>query len=355
MGHNDKKISFIINVIFVVTILLLIYFFFHYIFFYISPFIIAFFIAMMLEPSIVILTRKLHIKRNVSAVIAVIFVMLLAVLSISFISGTIIKEGKDLLQALPSYLDRLNVMFKNMPLRYERLLNNLPFKLSEWIKGIEIKTLLSGTLGNRIFAYATQFISSIPSLLIYIMVTIVSTFFTTISYPSVKSFIYSLMSNKSKSLTREIKVHLFSTLRYYGQAYTILILITFAELLISFYLFKIPHAITLAFFISIIDILPILGVGTILLPWSFIELIQKQPINALKIIGIYLFITVVRQIIEPKIIGDKVGLPPLVTLICIYVGLKFFGVIGMFLLPIIFTVIYQLYKNGSLSTKKDRI
>ncbi len=358
MNSREKKLTFIINIAYVAVIFAIIYFFLNYVFLYISPFIIAFGVAMLLDPVTRLLMRKLHFKRNISAILCVSFLIILTLLIVTFISSTVIKEGNELIQNVPSYLQQLETLLQNIPLKYESILNKVPLEISRWItsfiKSVDIKTLLSGSLGNRFISYTTQFVTSIPSLLIYIIVTIAATFFTTISYPTIKDFVLSQFSKNTHRLLSDIKFHFLSTLKQYGQAYSLLIFITFAELLIAFYIFGFSHAITFAFFISIIDILPILGVGTILIPWSVIELIRHRPAEAIKLIGIYLIVTVVRQIIEPKIIGTSVGLPPLVTLICIYVGLKLFGIFGMFACPILVIIINRLHKSNKITIWKTK-
>ena len=209
-------------------------------------------------------------------------------------------------------------------------------------------SLLSGTFGSGVLKYAGSFVTSLPSALVFVIVTIVATYFMSTAFPIIKTFILKQCKPKTKDIILDIKFHFFNTVIKYLKSYFVLMMITFAELSVFFLIFGYKSAITLAFFISIVDILPILGVGTILIPWSIIELILGNPIQALIIIGIYLVITIVRQILEPKIIGDHVGLLPIVTLFCIYIGLQLFGVLGMFLLPITVIILKNLQDNNKV-------
>jgi predicted PurR-regulated permease PerM len=169
-----------------------------------------------------------------------------------------------------------------------------------------------------------------------------------ISFPVVKRFILAQFRPEQQGLIIEIKNSLFSTIGKYLRSYSVLMLITFVELLVFFLIFSIKPALTLAFLIAIVDILPVLGVGTVLIPWAAFYLLSGSPWQALIIACIYIVITVVRQILEPKVIGDHVGMLPILTLFCIWVGLKLFGFGGVFLIPIMVVVLKNLHDSGMI-------
>ena len=122
-------------------------------------------------------------------------------------------------------------------------------------------------------------------------------------------------------------------------------MLTVAELTIGFFLLKIKYAPLLALAIAIVDLLPVLGTGAVLIPWGIIWLlIGKIPLG-ISILVLYAIITVVRNFAEPKIIGGQIGIHPLFTLIAMFVGIKFFGVLGVFILPISLIVIVKYYKS----------
>jgi predicted PurR-regulated permease PerM len=107
-------------------------------------------------------------------------------------------------------------------------------------------------------------------------------------------------------------------------------------------------AITVAAMIAVIDILPVLGTGGIVVPWIIIELIKGNMPFAFGLATLYLIITVVRNILEPKLVGKQIGLHPLVMLMCMYVGLKLFGFIGLFVLPVAVVIVKHLYDNDKI-------
>ena len=134
----------------------------------------------------------------------------------------------------------------------------------------------------------------------------------------------------------------------YLKAYGILILITSIELFIGFTILGINNAILLAILIALIDIFPILGTGTVVIPWAIISLIQGNFFRGIGLAIIYIVVLLVRQIIEPRIVGAQLGQHPVVTLIAIYIGFLWMGVFGMILLPIFTNILIALNKSGTI-------
>ena len=136
------------------------------------------------------------------------------------------------------------------------------------------------------------------------------------------------------------------------RGYIIILLITCAELFIGFTILRLEYAFVLAMLIAIMDILPVVGTGTALIPWGVYQLIIGNVWMGLGLLVLYAAITVIRQIIEPKIIGKQVGLTPIVTLMAMYLGLQLFGIIGMVCLPILLIIIVKLQESGMIKIWK---
>lgn len=121
--------------------------------------------------------------------------------------------------------------------------------------------------------------------------------------------------------------------------------ITFIELSISFLILRINHPFLIGFIISLIDILPVLGTGAVLIPWAIISILTQNISLGISLAIIYIIITVIRNFLEPKIISGNVGINPLFTLAAMFLGIKFFGITGLFILPITLIVIIKYYKE----------
>ena len=129
-------------------------------------------------------------------------------------------------------------------------------------------------------------------------------------------------------------------------AYGKIMLLTFFELTIGLHILGIENALVIAFLIAIFDVLPVLGTGGIMLPWILISFLNNQVKTGVGLLILYLVITVIRNIIEPKIVGKQIGLHPLLMLMCMYLGARLFGFLGIFILPILILIVQNLNDTG---------
>jgi predicted PurR-regulated permease PerM len=129
--------------------------------------------------------------------------------------------------------------------------------------------------------------------------------------------------------------------------------ITFCELCLGLTLLHVPHAIIISAVIALVDIMPVLGTGTVMVPWAIMEFIMGRGYSGLGLALIYAIITVVRNILEPKIVGHHIGLHPLVTLAAIVIGLKALGFAGMIFFPITIIILKHMRESGIVKLWKD--
>ena len=198
----------------------------------------------------------------------------------------------------------------------------------------------------------TGFAVSIPGLFVKVVVMIISTFFITIDYERLTGFCLRQLNENSKKLFLEVKEYLVGTLFVCIGSYLIIMSITFVELSIALSFIGISHAILVSAVIAVFDILPVLGTGGIMIPWAILAAVYGDYPLALELFLIYVAITVVRNIVEPKIIGGQLGLHPVVTLVSMFVGVEFFGVIGLFGFPIGLSLMRHLNDHGVIKVFK---
>ncbi len=354
-----KKLHYLIQFAFIAVFLFLGYLAVRYVFGAIAPFIIAFVAASLVEPIVRFLVSKVRLPRAAASTIGIILLLIVFFVVAAFISVFIWKEGKGLILRLPSYIaaiaEHIKHLMQNDTGIFSHLSDESIAKVMDYVANYDYSTLFTGTIGGSVLGYAGNMVIQIPNVLVFCIVTIVSSFFMSISFPKVKSFILAQFKPQQQNLIIDIKKTFFSTVGKYLRSYSILMFITFAELLIFFLIFGFEPALPLAFLISIVDILPVLGVGTILIPWSLVSLLTGAPWRALILICMYIVITIVRQVLEPKVIGDHVGMMPILTLFCIWVGLKLFGFLGMFLIPITVVILKNLQENGKINLWKTTL
>jgi sporulation integral membrane protein YtvI len=196
-----------------------------------------------------------------------------------------------------------------------------------------LKSVLSNVAGGMV-NITTSIIKSAPETLVSIIVTIVSSFYMIFDYENIARWFTNVMPEKMLPVFFEIKDFCENTLFKVIGSYAMIMGLTFLELFLGLALIGISNSGMWAFIISFLDILPILGVGTVLIPWGISCLITGKVLLGIEILAIYLMITVVRNIVEPKLVGTNLGIHPLATLIAMITGLRLFNVVGMFGLPL---------------------
>ncbi len=353
-----KRRDTIINVAFVAMILGLIFFFVKYLFGVTAPFLLSFFFAVCLQRPLRKLDKKTNNKMHtfwsmflVIVVLAVIIGPVVLILSligkeiVEFISflgeelndlpnflATLQKEIISLLKFLPdgiytSVSDKITVFFTN-------LIND--FDLSKL--NIDIKSITNGLTSGITGVYSV--VKSIPSAILSLVIGIIAWIFFTKDYNYIVGFIKRQLPEGKKNLLSETKQIFSKTILKMLRAYGIIMFITFCELFLGLSILNLigvmnnGYVFMIAIAIAVFDILPVAGSGGILIPWAVVSLILGSYPKAIGLIVIYVVITVIRQYIEPKIVGSSLGVHPIVTLAGLYFGLKLFGFMGMFIIPL---------------------
>ena len=353
-----KRRDMIINVAFVAMIFGLIFFFVKYLFGVTAPFLLSFFFAVCLQRPLRKLDKKTNNKMHtfwsmflVIVVLAVIIGPVVLILSligkeiVEFISflgeelndlpnflATLQKEIISLLKFLPdgiytSVSDKITVFFTN-------LIND--FDLSKL--NIDIKSITNGLTSGITGVYSV--VKSIPSAILSLVIGIIAWIFFTKDYNYIVGFIKRQLPEGKKNLLSETKQIFSKTILKMLRAYGIIMFITFCELFLGLSILNLigvmnnGYVFMIAIAIAVFDILPVAGSGGILIPWAVVSLILGSYPKAIGLIVIYVVNTVIRQYIETKKVGSSLGVHPIVTLAGLYFGLKLFGFMGMFIIPL---------------------
>lgn len=354
----EKKREFIINIIYFLIIGAIIYITIKYALGWFLPFVIGFGIAFMLKPLINLITKKLKINRKIVAGITVLIFYATVGALFTLVLVKISIALKDVFIKLPNmYINNIEPLIFQLSGNVEDILVELDPALIQAIKDILSSIAESlGTIISKISSGVVSFISStvsmVPSFFIIVIFTIISSFFFAMDYLNITGFITRQFSPKVSSIFFEIKDYIIGTLFRFVKAYSIIMTITFIELAIGLSILRVESAISIALLIACVDILPVLGTGGVVIPWIFIELFKGNVFLAIGLTIVYVVITIVRNILEPKIVGEQVGLHPLIILICMFVGVKLFGFLGLFILPIIVIILKNLNDSGKIKIFK---
>lgn len=315
------------------------------------PFLVAFVISLMIEPGIKYLMKKTKLSRKMSSIIIFIIVFAIIIGSVTWGIVSLISESTNLLQTLNLYIDRAYTQIQetigklsisrvsissNVASLMQDASKELLFKLSTWITGFLTKLM--------------SIITSIPSIAIYVVITILSVYFVCTDRIYILDFMEHHMPKKWVQKIgghiREITIKLGG----YLKAEAILILVSFIISLVGLYIFKfigmnVKYPLLIALGIGFVDALPILGSGSVMAPWAVMEALNGDIQLGVAIIVLWIIMSIVRQFLEPKIVSGKIGIHPIFTLIAMYTGFKVIGVMGMLVGPIVLIILKSVFAS----------
>ena len=313
------------------------------------PFLIAFIISLIIEPAIRYLMKKTKMTRKMSSIIIfiIVFSIIIGVITWGIIS--LISESTNLLQTLNIYIDKAYTQIQDVIGKLEIT------KISISNNVLDIAQNASRELLLKISTWLTQFltkliniVTSIPVMGIYTVITILSVYFICTD----KIYILDLMEHHMpKKWVQKIGTHIkeiSKSLGGYLKAEAILVLVSFTISVIGLYFFKfigmnIKYPLLIALGIGFVDALPILGSGTVMLPWAIISALNGDLKLGIAVIVLWIIMSIVRQILEPKIVSGKIGIHPIFTLIAMYTGFKIIGVMGMLVGPIVLIILKNIF------------
>lgn len=309
---------------------------------YLAPFIIAFAIASLIEPMIKLFMKRLRFNRKVAAVVSLLLVLSIIAVLLLLLFSRLYKEIASLSETRPEYLKEAYQNIINLVNRGLNIYFDLPSQVTTQISNMISN--LSNSISSVVDSFAKGIYNtavSIPQMLIFVLVTILSTYFLSSDRDKIYDFIKHNVPEVFLNKVIDVKDNMFMALFGYIKAQLILMTITFCELSIGFSIIGIKHFILLGLIISFIDAFPILGTGGVLIPWAIYEFLTGDIRRGISLLILYIVVLVIRQMIEPKILGQQIGLHPLVTLMTMYLGMQLFNFFGLILGPIV----VLLFKN----------
>lgn len=357
---NERRISFIINSIYCFIIILLIYFFIKYLLGPLSPFIAAFITVSVSRKLLLKLEGLSHSKKYASALFTFSLIILLSLVVYGAFFG-FFKEISNLSEQVSD--NSFAAFFDTVSVKILALKESFPplgfiTKFFNYISGefdnLDDKIIesISGTLPS-LLSYFMRFLSLFPAAVIFIGFMFIAVFYTSCDYDKICSFLLLQLPKEMLDTIDETKSIIVSTAKDLFKSYFLLTFITFLQLLLGFLIMGVEYSLLLASLICFVDFLPILGTGTILIPWSLFCFFSDNVSRAAGLIVLYAFITVFRRIAEPRIIGNSIGLHPLLSLISIFLGIKFMGFFGIIVFPIMTITVISLNSKGFIKLYKN--
>lgn len=327
-----------------------------------TPFIIAMAIAALLQPLVRKLSKLLRMKKSVMAALLVVLAyLLLAGLLVLAVIGAVsaIIDWASGLPALVTGTIAPWITQKSAELMQimARLNPELNASLDTLLK--DAVSTVSGSIMDfsvNIVSWASSVGTKLPGAMLALVICIIATVFCAGDYERIKGAIVALLPAKFRRALTPAREAFQTIIGSYAKSYARILLMTFAEIALGLLIIGVENALFVALIVAVFDILPIVGSGMVLLPWTIVKFIQGDIGTGIGLGILYVVVIIVRQIAEPRIVGKQVGLAPIVTLLCMWVGLKVFGGIGMFALPIGLLLVKDLMEDGVIPSpfKKEQ-
>ncbi len=325
--------------------------FFRYLFSALVPFLTGFAAASFLHRSARKISQKLKIRYSAAAIGLTVFsVSVLLGLTGILLWQTVSEIGnfaKETLNGENTLLENLSDVF----MKLGNGISELPFfsgkNASELKEGIfmtfsdMIKNIFVSA-ASRFPALASKLVSAIPQIFIFCVITVLSAVYFCLDYEKICRFLKSYCSERRWTEAVSVFDTIKCTAKQFLKSYLLLFLITFTGLFLGFTFLREGYAFLFALLTAIVDSLPVFGMGIVLLPLALFRFMTGEAGYGVGLCAMYLGLTVLRQILEPRILGAGMGVHPLVMLCTMYLGLQWFGISGMLLAPFLTVTIKNL-------------
>ena len=315
------------------------------------PFIIAFLISLIVEPAIRYLMKKINLTRRMSSIIIFFLVFSIIIGSITWGIVSLVSESTNLLQTLNIYVDMAYTQMQEMIGKMSITKISISTNISNLMQDASTEVLV------KISKWLTEFltkliniVTAIPTIAIYTVITILSLYFMCTDRIYILDFMEHHMPSKWVQKIAIYIKEISKSLGGYLKAVATLICVSFSISVIGLYIFKfvgmnVKYPLLIALAIVFVDALPILGSGTIMIPWAISSALSGDFRLGIALVVLWIIMSVVRQVLEPKIVSGKIGIHPIFTLIAMYTGFRIIGVLGILVGPIILIVLKSIFAN----------
>lgn len=318
----------------------------------IMPFLLASALALIAEPLVRVFQQRLHLSRNVSSGIGISICLLLTVLLLISLCAFLLKELGELAGILPDLEETAADGIASLEGFFVSLANKAPSNVSSVVTR-SVENLFSGSsqvldqVTGKLLNVASGILKALPDSALGLGTWVLASFMTSAKLPQIKTFFRRRLPDRWRQEYLPALKKLRHSLGGWLTAQLKLTGITFCVLTLGFILLQISYAPLWAALISLVDALPILGTGTVLLPWSLVCFLQGDSLQAVGLLGTYAAAALLRSILEPKLVGRQLGLDPLVTLMALYAGYRIWGILGMLVAPLLAVTLTQLFVKPS--------
>ena len=368
-SRRTRRVDFLVNTTYWAVIVAIVYFVFKYLLRLLMPFFLALVFAALVRPishylsretryvknekgEKVLVRRRVRMNRTLAGILSVVVLFLVAGGILVLVVIRVSDTAAALISSVPVFYETsVAPGFERIYTRLLELAARMDPSVQDALAGAvpNLITNLGSTVTNlsaRAVSWLTSIATRLPRILLSTMICLIATVFIAVDFDRIKNFIRRNLSEKTLRIAVNVRTSFLEMVWQFLKSYFIIFCITTVEISLGLFIIGVEKPVLIALIIAVLDAFPIVGSGLVLLPWAGAMLITGSYVRGLGLLAVYTFVAVFRQIIEPRIVGKHVGLRPLVTLICMYVGTKLFGGMGLFALPIMAAILADLNSNG---------
>jgi sporulation integral membrane protein YtvI len=316
------------------------------------PFLLALLIVILLEPLVQLIVKKLKVKRFVSSLIVSLLFSFIFLLSFVLIilkaskeavglASFLLKIIKQMAANAEVYSNKTEILFKSIPPEFQAGFTQLLKALLESLQG-----LLSNLAG-----YSIDIATTIPNFLIETIIFFIAFYIISFTLPDIKKSFLGFFDQSTHHRVEILMNNLYKAVIGFIRAQVIISVLIFLFTALGFYILKVKYVLATALVVTIVDFLPILGAGSVIVPMSIYNFSKGNSLLALGLLIHYSFLIIFRRVAEPKILGDAVGISALSALISMYIGYKLVGFIGLIMGPTVVIIYQALVKEGIIRIK----
>ncbi len=325
-----------------------------------APFVAGWIIALIASPFVRFFEEKIKLKRKVGSAFVIIVVIGLVVLVLYLVGAKLVEEIVGLVNSLPQIWESMEEDFaeigENLSIIYSRLpidIQNTLTSFSDQI-GSYVGEIFSRA-GSPTIAAAGNFAKQLPSIIIGVIMALLSAYFFVAERHLIGEWFRKYTPSFIQARYRMLKRALVKAVGGYLKAQLKIEIWMYLLLVIGLSVLRVDYALLIALGIAFLDFLPFFGTGTVMVPWAVLKILSADYQMAIGLLIIWGVGQLARQVIQPKIVGDSIGVPPIPTLFLLFLGYKFGGVLGMIVAVPLGLIVYTMYEEGVFDTTKNSV
>ncbi len=355
-----KYVKALVNLTIALVIFLLVIFLVPRLLVFFAPFVIGWIVALIASPLVHFFEARLKIKRKAGSAVVIVMVICLVMTVLYFAGSKLVKEGVGLINSLPVMWENAKEDFSDIAQNLSVIYERLPADLQQGISNVsgEITSYLGGIvsgISTPTIAAVGNFAKQVPAAFIGIIMTLLSSYCFVAERENITEWFRRVMPASVQERYMIGKRSMVKSVGGYFKAQLKIEFWMYLLLVIGLAVLQVNYVLLIAFLIAFLDFIPFFGTGTVLVPWAVIKILSSDYKMAIGLLIIWGVGQLVRQLIQPKIVGDSIGVAPIPTLFLLYIGYRLGGVVGMIAAVPIGLIVYTMYEEGAFDTTKNSL